>query len=101
MAKNCKHDHECESCVREEIKAVEAKLRALKAKLPSQTITICNHGCHGLCNHNLFYHNTPQQFYSSTGLAGQTNLATAGIASTTQTTGYLGSATSSSNSAYA
>jgi hypothetical protein len=64
MAKQqCKHNHECETCVREEIKKVEAKLKELKAKLPQQITVICNHGCHGYCNH-----------WNNTRLLGQVNV---------------------------
>ena len=45
----CKHEHECEACIRieiqkheDEIKSVQSKIDALKKKLPQQTIIINN-----------------------------------------------------------
>lgn len=34
----CKHKHECEKCIREEIASLEKKIYSLKEKLPAQTI---------------------------------------------------------------
>lgn len=42
MAK-CKHDHECEQCVREQIASLTKKIVELQKKLPSPTLIIDRH----------------------------------------------------------
>ncbi len=59
----CKHNHECEQCIREEVAVLEEKLRSLRNKLP-QTHSIKEY---------INLHPTQQYYHQTTPFWTQTN----------------------------
>lgn len=77
----CKHKHECEQCVREEITKVEAKLAALRKKLPNDRVIYIQGGTQYI---QLPYHRAvPMPLYQGAYCGGLSNGSTISLCAMT------------------